>query len=132
MRATGDGRQDAARLLLAEFEFLDQRAITLEVAALEIVEQTTTLTYHLEEAAPAVMVLLVGLEVVGEGRDTRREERDLDLRGARVAIVLGVLGDDGLFVFSSDCHVNHLPYRSIREPSSGLAARNRVDGRRVE
>jgi hypothetical protein len=119
-------------MLLAELELLDQGAITLEVPPLEIVEQTTTLAYHLEEAASAVMVLLVGLEVIGEGRDARCEERDLDLGGARVAVVLGVLGDDGLFVFSGDCHVNHLPYRSIREPSSGLAARNRVDGRRLE
>ena len=95
------GRRSARRVagLLAEFELLDQRAVPFEVARLQVVEEAAALADHLEEAAPAVVVLLVGLEVIGEGRDARREERYLDLGGTGIAIVLGVLGDDGLFDF---------------------------------
>ena len=106
----GTGTNTATRLasvgdcLLAELELLDERAIALEVARLQVVEQATTLTDHLEQAAPAVVVLLVGLEVLGERRDALGEERDLHLGGASVAFVLGVLGDDGLFGVFGHCH----------------------------
>jgi hypothetical protein len=107
------------RPILAEFELLEQSAVALQVARLQIVEEAAALAHHLEQAAPAVVVLLVRLEVLGEGLDARCEKRDLDLGGAGVAIVLGVLGDDGLFGFLGDCHVVHLLHRSVREPSSG-------------
>jgi len=48
--------------LLAELELLDKRAVTIKVARLQVVEEAAALPDHLEEAAPAVVVLLVGLE----------------------------------------------------------------------
>src|SRR5262249_26038742 len=47
-------------------EFLDQHLVAPLVAALEVVEQLTTLRHELEKPAPRMIVLYVGLEMLGE------------------------------------------------------------------
>mgnify|MGYP002517089651 CR=1 FL=1 len=50
------------------------------------------------------MILLVLLEVLGQVRDALGEQRDLNLRGAGVALMGSVLSDDVLLFFSRQCH----------------------------
>src|SRR4051794_39422225 len=60
--------QDAlcgVRWLVPETELLDQRAIGLEVTALEIGQQPAPGADHLQETAPPVVVLGVRPEVIG-------------------------------------------------------------------
>ena len=51
-----------------------------------------------------MMIVLVGLEVLGQISDALGEQRDLDLRGTGVAFVRRVLADDFLLVLSRKCH----------------------------
>ena len=78
---------DVARLA-TNTETANQLAVALYIATLHVIEQTAALADHLEEAAPRGVVLHVRLEVLGEVRDLLGEERDLDLGGARVTVVL--------------------------------------------
>ena len=87
--------QDAARnALSAQAEVRDELAVTLEVARLVVVEQTTTLTDQLQQTATRVVVLLVLAQVLGEVVDALGEQRDLDLGGSGVSGALAELADD--------------------------------------
>ena len=59
-----------------------------------MVEKGPALRDHVEQAAARVVVLLVGLEVLGQVGDPFGEDRDLDLRRAGVAFGPGVGVDD--------------------------------------
>ena len=51
---------------------------------------------HLEQTAAAVVVLLVGLQMLGQAVDAVGQNGDLYLRGTGVTLVDGVLGNDCL------------------------------------
>ena len=51
----------------------------LYILALEVVEQTSALRDHLEQAAPRVVIFLVCLEMLGQLLDPLAEQRDLHL-----------------------------------------------------
>jgi len=70
--------------LTTEAKALDQRLVTVHVLALEVGQQAATLVDQHQESAAAVMILLVGLEVLGELFDASREQGDLDFGGAGV------------------------------------------------
>ncbi len=70
----------------AQAELLDDPPIALEVRAAEIVQQTTSLTDHLQKTPPAVMVLRVIAEMPRELFDPGGQERDLD-RGRAVVVL---------------------------------------------
>jgi len=57
--------------------------------------------HQLEQTPTAVVVHLVGLEVVGELGDAAGQERDLNLGGTGVAVVAPVVGDRALLLFSA-------------------------------
>jgi len=80
--------------LLANAELIDDGAIALVVGLLEVVEKTAAAADELQETAAAVMILRVRLEVLGQIGDSIREKRNLHFRGARVALVDGVLGNE--------------------------------------
>src|SRR3954471_12554793 len=75
-------------------ETLDDRAVTLDLGLLQVVEQTTALADEQQQATTAVVVVLVRLEVLGEVTDAVTEQRDLHLGRAGVTSGRGVLGDD--------------------------------------
>ena len=56
--------------------------------------QPAALADELEQPAAAVVVVLVRAQVLGEVADALGEQRDLDLGGTGVAVVLLVVGDD--------------------------------------
>src|SRR5690606_10375484 len=80
--------------LPAKAELLDELAVTRGVLPVQVVEQPAAPVDHLQQAAPAVVVLLVGLEVFGQVRDARAEQGDLDLRRAGVVLAALVFGND--------------------------------------
>ena len=77
-------------VLSTQSQLCDECSVALHVLFLEIPKQAPTLADHHEQTSPAVMVLLVDLQVLGEVVDPLGEQRDLDLRGAGVRPVRAV------------------------------------------
>ncbi len=67
-------------MLATQSQSCDQGPVTLHVLFLEVPEQSPTLTDHHEQTAPAVMVLLMDLQMLGEVVDALGQQRNLDLR----------------------------------------------------
>lgn len=85
--------------LLSDSELFDYCAITLDILLLEIAQQISSVTYHLEKTTTAVVILRVDLEVLGERVDAVRENRDLYLGRAGVVLVDAVFSNDLLLYF---------------------------------
>ncbi len=94
--------------LLSDSELRDDGSVALDVNFFKVVEQTTTLTYHLEQTAARMTILLMGLEMLGEVIDALSEECDLNLWGTRIALVESILIDD--FIFAFFFHFKNLLY----------------------
>src|SRR5699024_2036250 len=78
----------------------EQRAVAVDVDLTQVLQQTAALADQQQQASPGVVVLLVVLEMLGEPLDALREQRDLNFRGAGVALVRGVFGNDSLLDIS--------------------------------
>jgi hypothetical protein len=94
-------------VLVPESEFLDDLPVAFDVCTLEVVEQTTTLADHLEQATAAVMVLFVGAKVLGQVIDAFGENRNLNASRSGVGLVRPILLDGRRLVKS---HVLVGPY----------------------
>jgi hypothetical protein len=79
--------------LVPQSEFLDDRAVAVDIRPLHVIEQAATLSDHPEEPTATVMILFVGAEVVGQIVDAIREERDLNASRPAVGVVRLVLRD---------------------------------------
>jgi len=79
-------------------------AVTLDVFALQVIEQATTLTHELEQAATGMMILSVNLEVLGQVVDSLRHETDLHLGGAGIRRMNSGLFDDALLCAGEKRH----------------------------
>ena len=84
--------------LLAQSQLFDESAVTLNIFALEVVQQVAALADELEQATAGVEVLLVFLEVPGEAFNAGGKQSYLDFRGTGVAFMLGVSFDNSLFL----------------------------------
>ena len=84
------------RKLLAQTQLSDQGTITVDVLLLQIGQQIAAAADHLEQAAAAVVVMLVALQMLGQVVDARGEQRNLDLRRTGVALNALSQSDDGL------------------------------------
>ena len=80
--------------LLAEAERIDQLAVGVEVRALEVVKELAAARNHAKQAAAAVVILGVHLEVLGKVVDAGREKSDLDFRRAGIAFGALELSND--------------------------------------
>ena len=80
-----------AMALAAQAELADQRAVALEILLLEVVQEAPAAADEHQQAAARVVVVLVLAQVLGEVVDAARQQRDLDLGGAGVALVLAEL-----------------------------------------
>ena len=89
--------------LLSDVQLADNGAVTLNIGLLEVVEKISSVTYHLEKSAAAVVILVVSLEVFVEIVDPVSEERDLNLRRAGISLMSSILLDNCLlFVLKHD------------------------------
>jgi hypothetical protein len=84
--------------LMAETQLFDERAVRRQIASLQIGQQPTTGSDHLEQSAAPVVILGVGPEVLGERIDSLREQSHLNLGRAGIGLVRLVLGDHRLLV----------------------------------
>ena len=113
--------------LAAEAEIGDQRAVALEVGALEVAEQAAAAADQHQQAAARVVVLAVLAQVLGELVDPLGEQRDLDLGRAGVGVGPAVLADQLLLLVLGQRHqlVKHRGLASgalrAREASTELA-----------
>src|SRR6185369_5441979 len=92
--AAGSRRLPTAARLLAQAEPLDQPGVTLRALVFQVLEEPLAPGNELQQAAPRMVVLGVGLEVVGQVGYPVGQQGDLDLRGARVGFVDPILPDD--------------------------------------
>ena len=98
--------------LLSDAELGDNGAVALDVLGHQIVQHLAALTDHLQQAAAAVVVVDVDLQVLGELLNPGGEDGDLDLGGAGVRGMGAVGLDDGrLFVLTD--HVGFPPFISF-------------------
>ena len=109
---------------------LDMQPLAQEVAQLMFDQKAATLTHQLQQAAPAVVVLAVGLEVLGELLDAGGQEGDLHLRRPGVVVVCPVVPDDLLLRFcclrQGRSPVSFCFFRSLRfRPSIGQVSHER-------
>lgn len=91
-------------LLLVGFETEGCNHITpcLGVFTLKVLEETAALGDLFDEAAARAEVLAVILEVRGELLNFLREQRDLHLRGASIALVGAEFLDDRVFLLLAE------------------------------
>ena len=92
------GRAGWEPALLTNSEFVDDRAIALEVGLLEVIQKTAATADELQKPAPAVMIFRVLLEVFRQIGDATREERDLHFGRPSVPVVRFVLPDELCFL----------------------------------
>jgi len=89
--------------LLSDVQLSDDRAVTLDVCLLKVVKKVSSVTYHLEKTAAAVVILVVSLEVLVKRVDSVCKSRDLYLGRACVTFVSSILSNDCLlFVLKHD------------------------------
>src|SRR5690242_1653641 len=127
----GDLIQSAKRgpRSLANPELFRDGSVALRIFLPQVLEQPSALADEHEQAAPRVVVLLVGLEVVGQAVDPLREERDLNLGRSGVALVHLELLDQALLLVRRQSHTGILP--GVPPPiatSPGPRLRLRWDG----
>src|SRR5215813_6379409 len=82
----------------------EQRLVTRLVLLLQIVEKGAARRHELQKATAGMVVLYVGLEMVGEGVDAFRQDRNLDLGRAGIAGLGGIGLDDFRFALRGYRH----------------------------
>ncbi len=80
----------------------DEAAIPLDILVPEVLEKSSALADHHQQSSPAVMVLFVDLQVLGEVGDALGEQCNLDLGRTRVRVVQPMFFDNRLRVFHAE------------------------------
>src|ERR1700694_3355559 len=104
MRKTRATRARALNHSATNVMFFDERLVTRLVLLLDVIEKRAARRHELQEAAPRMVVLHVGLEMPGEVVDAFRQDRSLTLGGAGVAGLDGIRLDDFRFAFGGYRH----------------------------
>src|SRR4051794_12257553 len=90
--------------LLAKTQLRDECGVALAILLADVIEEGAALVDHHQQAAPAVIVLGVRLEMRGEVVDPLGEDRDLHLRRTGIALALGIVLDDFLLALGGHRH----------------------------
>ena len=93
--------------LLTQTQTLDGCTVTLDILLLQIVEQITAATNHLQQTAIRMVILLVILQMGIQVIDATGQNCDLHLRGTGVTLV-GSIGSDDFRLFFLTKHWFHL------------------------
>ena len=96
------------QVLLTDAQLSDDGTVTLDVVLGQVVEQVAATANHLHQAAAAVVVVLVGLQMLGQVVDSSGQDSDLNLRRTGVAFVQAVVYNDLGFFFFSHHGKSHL------------------------
>jgi hypothetical protein len=92
--------QRLAAALLADAKLLNDSFVAFGVGLSEVVQQAATLADHHKKTAPGGMVLLVGLEVLGQLTNPGAQDGDLNFRRTGIVIGSAVIGNQGGFFLS--------------------------------
>jgi hypothetical protein len=95
--------------LPSDAEFLDDASVAVDVLLLQVIEKAPPLTDDLQQAAAAVMIFLVNLEMLGQIGEPLGKNRYLDFWGTGIGIVKLVALDDTFFLVSGQ-HVMHTSF----------------------
>ena len=90
--------------LLTQTQLGDQSTIALHVLLLQVSQQVAALANHLQQATTAVMVVVVGSQMLVQVVDASGQQGNLHLGRTSVVLAHTVLFDDGLLGF----HVSNL------------------------
>ena len=120
--------------LLSQAELANDRAVTLDIVLLQVVQQTSSVTDHLLQTAAAVEVLLVGLQVLGQVSDAVGQNSNLYFGRTGVALVSSILRDDvvlefllhGFFTFQKIFIYVSLSNRWVKKLLYSLVSENRA------
>ena len=85
--------------LLSEIELREDGAIALDVLVAKIRQKAAAMADHFQQTATGMMILLVLLQVLGQVRNPRSQNGDLNLRRSGVPFVNGVLLNQCCFLF---------------------------------
>jgi hypothetical protein len=80
-------------VLVPEAKILNERTILHNVRTLQVIQETAAFTDHLEQTAPAMVVLGVSAEMTREVVDSIRKNRNLYTGGTGILFVSPVLVD---------------------------------------
>ena len=86
-------------MLLAEAQFADDVAVSLDIVPVEVSQVPSSAAYQLEQTTLRVVVVRVLAHVPGQLIDSLGQYRDLNLGRASIALGTGVLGNDRGFLF---------------------------------
>src|SRR5271165_203279 len=90
--------------LVTQAQFVDDLAVAFQIGALEIAQQAAPFADLHEQAAPAGVVFLVRLEMLGEVVDRFGQKGDLDFGRPGIVVFALVLIDDRGLMFFFQCH----------------------------
>ena len=65
-------------------QFFDQGAVTSDFFVLQVCQQFTTLSNHLQQTAAGMMIFLVLTQVICQIVDVLRKDSNLDFRGSGI------------------------------------------------
>jgi hypothetical protein len=92
-------REACCPMLPADSQFIDNRAVALDIFFLQVIQKSPSLTDDLKQPPSGMMVLFVGPKMLGEILNALGKKRDLHFGGPGVAFVGLELIDDLLFTF---------------------------------
>ena len=101
---------------IAQPEARYEAAIPVEVVLSEVGKQATAAANHLEQAPARVMVVLVRGEMRPQIVDASRQDRDLDLRRAGVAVLDLEVADNSLLALCLQSQSYVPPHAHARAP----------------
>jgi hypothetical protein len=80
--------------LLSEFQFYKKRSVSFDVELFEIVQKTSSGTYHLQQTSARMVVVVMHFKVFGEVVYALRKQSHLHFGTSRVALVRRKFGDN--------------------------------------
>src|SRR6056297_506209 len=132
--ARRDGRRTVRCVLncdslsATDTEALDEVLVARLVLGLGVVEEFPALGDELQKATAGVVVFLVGLEVLGQRRDPRGQDRHLDIGRAGIAVLRREFLDDLRLFFSRYRHRGLLFWVMAQAGMSSSAAHGAKPG----
>ena len=118
----------------AQFQFLNDFLILLQIVALHVVKQLASLAGHFDEAVSGVDILAMGSQVFSEMGDPSCEQGDLHLARSGIFLVRLVFCYDSFFfyVFGHDDENFSVRGPRVCRVASQLVAGNAVPFHRVD
>ena len=66
--------------LPAQAQTIDDLVVAFNIRSFQVIQQTASLRDHFQQAAPRMIVFLMGLEMLSEVVNSLAQKRDLNLR----------------------------------------------------